>query len=77
MTKQELEKKLKAVGFVPDNNYYIYGCYDDLTASISTENGIEFIRVVPDVAHPKFVNWIFEDTPELRQEMEKYSKERR
>ena len=42
-----------------------------------TEHGIEFIRVVPDVAHPKFVNWIFEDTPELRQEMEKYSKERR
>ena len=42
-----------------------------------TENGIEIVRVVPDVTHPKFVNWIFEDTPELRQEMEKYSKERR
>ena len=45
MTKQELEKKLKAVGFVPDNNYYIYGCYDDLTASISTENGIELLEI--------------------------------
>lgn len=45
MTKQELEKKLKAVGFVPDNDYYIYGCYDDLTASISTENGVELLEI--------------------------------
>lgn len=51
--------------------------YSRRLAERITENGIEFIRVVPDVAHPKFVNWIFEDTPELRQEMEKYSKERR
>lgn len=51
--------------------------YSRRLAEKITENGIEFIRVVPDVAHPKFVNWIFEDTPELRQEMEKYSEERR
>ena len=51
--------------------------YSRRLAEKITENGIEFIRVVPDAAHPKFVNWIFEDTPELRQEMEKYSKERR
>lgn len=51
--------------------------YSRRLAERITENGIEIVRVVPDVAHPKFVNWIFEDTPELRQEMEKYSKERR
>ena len=45
MIKQELKKKLKAVGFVPDNDYYIYGCYDDLTASISTENGVELLEI--------------------------------
>ena len=51
--------------------------YSKRLAERITENGIKVVRVVPDVEHSKFVNWIFEDTPELRQEMENYSKERR
>ena len=39
-----------------------------------TNLGFKFIRTAPDLWKPQFINWYFEDTPELRQAIMNYTK---
>lgn len=51
--------------------------YSRRLAEYLTEKGFYYERIVQDVVHTKFKNWIFMDTPELRKAMSEYSKENR
>ena len=38
-----------------------------------TDKGFKYIRTSQDVKKPDFINWHFEDTPELRACVEEYA----
>ena len=51
--------------------------YTKRMAEYLTENGFQIQQLVQDVSHPYFFNWIFKDTPEIRNAMFIYSQERK
>lgn len=34
--------------------------------------GFRFLRTIPDTSNPNFKNWVFEDTPSLREAVQNY-----
>lgn len=34
--------------------------------------GFRFLHTIQDTSNPDFKNWVFEDTPELREAVQKY-----
>ena len=43
-------------------------------ANYLTEHGFRIIKVVQDITNIQHLNWIFEDTPELREAITEYTK---
>ena len=43
-------------------------------ANYLTERGFRIIQVVQDITNIQHLNWIFEDTPELREAITEYTK---
>lgn len=43
-------------------------------ANYLTERGFRIIQVVQDITNIHHLNWIFEDTPELREAITEYTK---
>ena len=43
-------------------------------ANYLTEHGFRIIKVVQDITNIQHLNWIFEDTPELRDAITEYTK---
>lgn len=39
-----------------------------------TDLGFKYVRVCQDIKNPEFLNWFFEDTPELHQAIHDYIK---
>ena len=37
-----------------------------------TEQGFRYLRTVQDIKNPHFLNWIFEETPELLKAVQDY-----
>lgn len=51
--------------------------YTKQMAEFLTESGFQIQKIVQDVSHQNFFNWIFEDTPEIRAAMSFYSEKKR
>lgn len=49
-----------------------YRVYTRKMTEYLTSKNFHFIRTVQDVFHPAFLNWMFEDTPELQQAIQNY-----
>ena len=48
--------------------------YKRSMAEFLVDYGCVLLRTVPDVSNPNFLNWVFEDTPKLREGMTAYTK---
>lgn len=49
-----------------------YRVYTIRLARYLTEKGYRIIGTTQDLKNPDFINWFFEDTPELLQAVEEY-----
>lgn len=51
-----------------------YRVFTKRMAEFLTLRGFQYIRTVQDIHNPNFINWIFEDSEELRQTVNEYHK---
>lgn len=54
-----------------ENTYRVYTLK---LAEHLTAKGHKIIKVVQDIKKPNFMNWLFENTPALVEDIEKYQK---
>lgn len=54
-----------------------YRCYRMRLMSYLTSKGFKFLWTEPDLKNSKYILWIYEDTPELRQVLDVYFDELR
>ena len=47
--------------------------YKRSMAEFLVDYGCTLLRVVQDIARPEMLNWVFEDTPKLREGMTEYT----
>lgn len=51
--------------------------YTKSLAQYLTSKGFNYIRIVQDINNPKYVNWIFESTPDLHKAIHEYTEKTR
>lgn len=54
-----------------------YRIYKRSMAEFLIDHDCPLEKIVPDIVHPNLKNWLFEDTPKLRETMSLYSSRKR